>query len=155
MRLDLDTFGETQFSRELLRVGDNAKDMTPAFDAIHELLLETETKQFSTQGSAFSGGWKPLAPSTSWAKIKAGLDLRILHATLRLRDSLTQPNHPDHVYTASGDEMFVGSKVPYGKFHQTGTERMPRRRPFQFDDSTRKQIVKLLQRHLLDRDGLE
>lgn len=149
MRLDLDTFGEKQFSRELLRVGQNAGDMRPAFDQVHELMLDVEERQFSTQGRAFSGGWKPLAPRTLSYKARRGLDMRILHATLRLRKSLTQRSHADHVYRATSDEMFVGSRVPYGPFHQSGTKTMPQRRPFQFDGAVRSDIVKILQRHLL------
>lgn len=148
MRLDLDTFGEKQFSRELLRVARNAGDMRPAFDQVHDLVLETEERQFSGQG-AFSGGWRPLAAATLAYKARKGLDMRILHATLRLRKSLTQRGHEDHVYKATGDEMFVGSRVPYGVHHQFGTKNMPQRRPVQFTPSTRSDIVKILQRHLL------
>lgn len=150
MRLDLETFGEKQFSREILRVGDNAQDMSPAFDDIHTLILGVERGQFSTQGAAYSGGWKPLAASTKRYKARRGLDPRKLHATLRLRDSLTQPTHRDHVFTSSADEMFVGSKVPYGPYHQRGNPNLPRRRPFQFNESVRRNILKILQRHLVD-----
>ena len=150
MRLDLDTFGEKQFSREILRVGDNAMDMRGAFEEIRDMILETEEKQFSSQGAAYSGGWKPLAPSTKQYKASRGLDPRILHATLRLRKSLTKKGHADHVFRSSGDEMFIGSKVPYGPYHQHGGDRLPRRRPFQFDNSVRNDILKTLQRHLVD-----
>lgn len=151
MRLDLDTFGEKQFSRELLRVGSNAGNMKPAFDQVHDLLNEVEERQFSSQGAAFSGGWKPLAPSTKARKARLNLDPRILHATLRLRDSLTSKSHPDHVYRASADEMFWGTKVPYAGVHQNPkTSPLPRRRPIEFNDAIRTQIVKLLQRHLME-----
>lgn len=150
MRLDLDTFGEKQFSRELLRVGQNAGDMTPAFDEIHTLFLDVEQRQFGSQGRAFSGGWKPLAASTKARKARLSLDPRILHATLRLRDSLTSESHPDHVYRASADEMFVGTKVPYAGVHQNPkTSPLPRRRPIEFNAPIRTQIVKILQRHLM------
>ena len=150
MRLDLETFGEKQFSREILRVGRNARDMRPAFDDVHDLIRTVQQKQFSSQGSAYSGGWAPLAPSTRAYKAGANLDPRILHATLRLRKSLTTKGDRDHVFRSSADEMFVGSKVPYGVYHQYGTDRMPRRRPFQFDDKVRNDIVKILQRHLVE-----
>lgn len=149
MRLDLDTFGEKQFSREILRVGSNAGNMRPAFDEVHDLFLDVEERQFSSQGSAFSGGWKPLAPSTRARKARMNLDPRILHATLRLRLALTQAAHPDHVYRASADDMFVGATVPYGPIHQKGGGTLPRRRPIEFNDAIRNQIVKILQRHLM------
>lgn len=152
MRLDLEAFGETVFSRELLRVGANAGDMRPAFDDIHEVLLQAERQQFGTQGG-YSGGWAPLAPSTVAFKARKGLDRRILHATLRLRRSLTESSHADHVYRTTPDEMFVGSSVPYGGYHQRGGGSLPRRRPVDFSSGggprVKNDIVKLLQRHLL------
>lgn len=149
MRITLEAFGEVQFSRELLRLSAAGKDMRPAFDNIHEMFIRAEKMQFATQGGSGSGGWAPLAPSTKAYKKQAKLDPRILHATLRLRDSLTQSSHPDHVYRASADEMFVGSKVEYGIHHQFGTSRMPRRRPVEFTENFRSNIVKALQSHLM------
>lgn len=151
MRLDLETFGEKQFSREILRVGHNAQDMRPAFDEVHELFVDVETKQFSTQGGAYSGGWKPLAGATKARKRRLNLDPRILHATLRLRKSLTNKTHVDHVYRVSPDEMVVGTRVPYAGPHQKprSGSGLPRRRPIEFNDRVRQSILKILQRHLL------
>lgn len=148
MRLELEAFGETQFSREILRVGQNAGNMRPAFDEVHDLLRKTSSEQFSSQGR-YSGGWTPLAPATVAYKARNGLDPRILHATLRLRNSLTQKNARDHVYRATADEMFAGSRVPYGVHHQFGTERMPRRRPVELTEIVKQKILKILQAHLV------
>lgn len=150
MRLELEAFGDTQFARQILRVGDRAANMRPAFDDVRDLLLGVETKQFSSQGRAYSGGWKPLAPATKRYKARRGLDPRILHATLRLRKSWTTKGHPDNVYRATADEMFFGSRTPYARYHQLGTSRMPQRRPFQLDDGVRRRIVKTLQAHLVE-----
>lgn len=153
MRLELEAFGDVQFSREILRVGANARNMRPAFDEIHDIVRGAEKQQFSTQGAAFSGGWKPLAPSTVAEKAAKGLDRRILHRTLRLRTSLTTKHGRDHVYRATADEMFVGTRVSYARWHQLGTERMPQRRPFELNDAVRREIVRVLQRHLVDTGG--
>lgn len=151
MRITLEAFGEVQFSRELLRVAEAAEDMRPAFDTIHEMFINVEKLQFSTQGKSASGGWAPLAPATVAYKAAHKLDPRILHATLRLRDSLTKESHPDHIYRADADEMFVGSRVEYGVHHQFGAPRanLPRRRPVEFTENFRNNIVKTLQRHVL------
>lgn len=151
MRLDLEAFGDVQFSREILRVGDNAANMRPAFDKIHDTLLDVEKKQFSSQGAAYSGGWAPLAPSTVSYKARRRLDPRILHATGALRKSFTTKSDLNHVYRASDDEMFAGSRVPYARWHQLGTSRMPRRRPFELDETVRREILKILQAHLVNR----
>lgn len=124
-------------------------DMRPAFDSVHSLIVDVEKKQFATEGAAYSGSWAPLAPSTVRHKARRGLDPRILHATLRMMRSFTATTHADHVYRASADEMFVGSRVPYARYHQLGTRRMPRRRPFELDEAVRRNIVKILQAHLM------
>lgn len=152
MRLELDAYGDTQFAREILRVGDRAADMRPAFDDIRDMLLGVERKQFNSQGRAFSGGWAPLAPLTVKRKAARNLDPRILHATLRLRKSFTEKGHRDNVYRKTKDEMFFGSRVPYGGYHQHGNPdtNLPQRRPFQLNERTRREVIKILQRHLVD-----
>ena len=148
MRITLEAFGEVQLDRELMRISRNAADMRPAFDSIHQDVLKDDREQFSSEGGRFSGGWRPLAASTVAAKARGGFDLRILHRTLRLRNSLTQPGHADHIYQTTADEMHFGSRVPYGVFHQLGRG-VPRRRPFELDTAARREIMKHLQRHLL------
>lgn len=144
-------FGDKQFSREILRIGDNAGDMRPAFDEVHDLFLDVESRQFASQGGAYSGGWRPLAPATKARKARLNLDPRILHETLRLRKSLTNKTHTDHIYRSSADEMFVGTKVPYAGPHQNpkSSNPLPRRRPIEFSDAIRRDIIKILQRHLV------
>lgn len=145
MWLNVDVFGEVQFSRELLRVADRVYDMRQAWQAIHRSFLGAERRQFATEGATYSGGWAPLKPTTVAAKVASGLDPRVLHATLRLRRSLTSEFSTDHVFRISFDEMFVGSKVPYGVHHQFGTKKMARRRPVEFNDPLRKRWVKIMQ----------
>jgi len=145
MWLNVDVFGEVQFSRELLRIVDRTTDMRPAWQAVHRSFLGAERRQFATEGGTYSGGWAPLKPTTVASKIAAGLDPRVLHATLRLRRSLTSELSADHVFRMSFDEMFVGSSVPYGVHHQFGTKFMQRRRPVEFNDALRKRWVKIMQ----------
>jgi phage gpG-like protein len=125
-------------------------DMRPAFRKIHESFIGVEKYQFSSQG-ALSGGWAPLAASTVDFKAKHGLDPRILHATHRLRDSLTTFEGEDHIYETSHDEMKVGSEVPYGIFHQSTAPRtrLPRRPPVQIRETTKRRWIKYLQMYLM------
>lgn len=93
--------------------------------------------------------WTPLAPSTIWGKKMLGLPetittptgrkprrlmqrqpptgklelsaSNILIRSGRLRDSVGQSYHPDHITRIHGWELEVGTKVPYAVFHQQGT----------------------------------
>jgi phage gpG-like protein len=151
VRIELSAFGDDVFSRELLRFSDRAEDMRPAFALIHNSFLGVERRQFSTEGTAYSGGWAPLAESTRHYKERHGLDPRILHATLALRDSLTSPNNAGHIYQVTRDSMFVGSSVPYGVFHQSRAPRtrLPRRPPVQLSEDVKKRWVKIIQSYLV------
>ncbi len=52
----------------------------------------------------------------------------ILKASGRLSESITKPGHPDSVrYIFNKLTLVLGSKVPYGGAHQTGTNRLPAR----------------------------
>jgi phage gpG-like protein len=154
--LGLDIFGDKQLDREILRVERNGQDMSPAFRAIADVFLAANKAQFDTQGSAGSGGWKPLAESTKTYKLAAGLDPRIMHATLALRRSLTTPGDPNQIRRISSDEMVLGTAVksakgfPYPAVHQHGSRdgRIPRRRPVELTANQRNRWVKILQRFL-------
>lgn len=155
VRLNLDVFGDQQISRELLRFAKRGTDMSPAFKIIADDFLDIEKRQFTSAGRYGSGGWRPLAPSTVAYKARRGLDPRILHATLRLRKSLTQRSGPDVIRKISNDEMFVGTRVKYARHHQHGAPRanLPQRRPVELPDRDRKNWMKILQRFLVEGEA--
>lgn len=148
MQLRIEAFGDNILARDILRIKDRAMDMRPAFEVIHEDFKKVEDWQFSTQGGTHR--WKPLAPSTVAYKAAAGLDPRILHATLRLRKSLTEDGE-DHVHMMTHDELVMGSKVPYGIYHQSRRprKRLPRRPPVDLSETAKRRWVKVLQRYLM------
>lgn len=155
MLIELEIFGDVQLRRELLRFKDATADASPAFEQIlmgtgrgSFSLRKIEGKQFATQGKFASGGWTKLAPSTVAQKARRGLDPRILHATGRLSASLTGPG-PGHIEIVTPQSMIFGTEVPYARFHQSGTHRMPRRRPIELREQDRRGMVRTLQRHLL------
>lgn len=162
MELTIDIFGDKQFARRLLRVGENAGDMSPAFEDIHTDFLRIERAQFSSEGGYASGGWRPLAASTLDFKLRMGFDPRILHRTRLMRRSLTYKNQPGHIKEIGPDEMKVGTRVvsakgyPYPRVHQLGSAKnsTPRRRVVELTHADRRKWVKILQRHLLDTGRL-
>lgn len=151
MTITIDAFGETELNRTLLRIQHAAEDMRPAFNAIHDNFLILEERQFESEGG-YSGGWAPLADSTVAAKAAAGLDPHILQATGELFRSLTEKGDENHVFRITGDSMFMGSKVDYGKYHQSREprSRLPRRPPVTLPEQSKKLWVKFLQSWLME-----
>lgn len=159
MHITITPFGETEMSREILGFAVRAEDPTPVFSAIHQSFLDFETKQFDSQGQAGGQPWAPLKDSTVAAKAAAGLDPRILHATLRLRDSLTSASSSDHIYQRQGNayyhRLIMGSDVDYGKYHQSRSPRpsgLPRRPPVSLPEDVKREWVKMLQRWIVYGD---
>lgn len=148
MHMGLSVFGEQLVSREILRTGERVADPVPLWESLFTDLALVEEEQFDSEGS-FSGGWAPLADSTVQAKALAGLDPRILHATLDLRKSLTEVGGPGNIHIAEPSFMVFGSNVTYGKYHQKGTATMPRRRPVEVPMSMRSRMMKKLQRFIM------
>lgn len=155
MRIVIDTLGEQAVVRELIGIGDRAVDLAPAMDPVMATMRRALTRQFDSQGVHGSGGWAPLAPATVARKRARGLDPRILHATRRLRDSLTERGHRDEVAVARHDGADFGTTVPYARHHQFGTSRMPRRRPVQLPEVDRRQIVRIIQRFVVTGELVE
>lgn len=146
----IEVFGEQAIDRTLTRAGMAIDDARPAWLEIMDFLTEVERRQFASGGSYGSGGWAPLAPSTLRSKQAAGYPDDILVRTGRLKGSLSEVGHGDQVREASPTQMLFGSSVEYGAFHQAGTAVMPRRRPVQPPGADRRDIVKILQRHIVE-----
>lgn len=149
MKLTIEVLGDNAaLERNLLRFGERAMDASPAFGAIALLFWRTEATQFDT-GGTFSGGWEHLAESTVKQKERKFLDPRILIATHALASSLSSGVAPGSVFHVGPHEMFVGSNIPYARFHQTGTRRMPMRKPVELPEPVKVEMVKLLQSYLV------
>lgn len=151
--IEIDVAGDVQLSRELLRFAGRITDASPAFEAIADDLREIETEQFDSQGGRSSGGWRALKASTVAAKSAAGLDSRILHATLAMRKSFTDKSDPAHVEKVTKDSLTFGSSDPKAGIHQQGSSdgaHPPQRRPLELTTMDREGIVKKLQRFMVE-----
>jgi len=151
LQVSFDFYGDVQVNREILRVGERGHNLVPLWDEIHESLMELEEKQFGTQGRHASGGWRPLAESTVLRKASAGLDPRILHATLALRKSLTVRSDPNMLIIMESDFFQFSSKLGYFPFHQLGSrdgEHPPQRRVIEFTKTARANVMKSVQRYV-------
>ena len=147
MQLLVEVDGDQQLARQLARWSDRVQDVRPAFDTIATEIARWETGQFASQGRRASGGWAPLSPRYRAWKERHYPGKNILERTGRLRESLTQ--RPFGVERINAQTMEVGTGVPYSRFHQQGTGRMPRRRPLELTDQDRGELVKILQRFIV------
>jgi hypothetical protein len=77
--------------------------------------------------------------------------LQILVATRRLERAMTQRGG-EQISIARSDGLDFGTTVPYARYHQRGTERMPRRRVAQLPDRARRDIVRAIQRGVVAGD---
>lgn len=145
----ISVFGEEQAARSILRPAEHVAHPQPLWFSLTEDFVQLEEEQFDSQGT-FSGGWAPLADSTISQKAAAGLDPRILHATLKLRESLTRMEAEGAVRIMTEDYMVFGSSIHYGKIHQTGAPaaNIPQRRPVELSTAHRVQMVKKVQRFI-------
>lgn len=144
MEFTFEASGDQLISRKLLRYADRAVAAKPAFESIADTLRGYEKRLFDTQGMSGGQRWDDIADSTRQRKAAAGLDPRVLHATLALRRSLTDKGDPEHEEIAADSFLLFGSKVSYASIHQ----RRRKRRPIQFGENQKKYILKKLQRFI-------
>lgn len=151
MRFTFEISGDKLIEREILRVGAHARDARPAFAVIADFMMGETRRQFDSQGAYASGGWKPLKPATVRAKARRGLDPRILHATGALRRSLTRRGDTNQLLELRPDEMRFGSRLVYAAAHQRPrpTSPLPQRRPLEFTERAKRQIIRTLQRWIV------
>lgn len=148
LRFTLTVEGETQLDREFTRFTELVTDLRPLWPGVITEAKQIFAEQFAGEGVGDRGRWKPLA--TAYAKLKAAKypGKPILQRTGRLIDSLTG-NTADTITRAEPDALTVGTRVFYGRYHQTGTRRMPARRPIDLNEAQRTRLMKVIQRRML------
>ena len=134
-------FGETQFSRSIERVGKYAGNAKPVFQVIGKDWLDMNSDQFGSEGSRSSGGWGDLAPSTV---AQRGSAHPILDDTGLLRQLMESPEsltiHDEYLHFLLDDD-----RQEIAQLHQSGTDKMPQRRVFEFTEFDKDRMVKQLQ----------
>ena len=167
-RVSFTFYGEEQIARTIRRVADNLDNARPLWDELTDRFVAMEVKQFRSEGGHGSGGWAPLSPRyAAWkagrrkghgrkgskrraaneeaGRRQAGNKILVLYGDLS--KSLTQrPLGFEHFTPRS---MTIGSDVVYGKYHQRGGPRLPRRRPIEFRESERRTWVREIQRFVV------
>lgn len=146
MYIYFEVAGDVLINRRMLRISEFAGDAAPAFEMIGEQMLEIEKLQFESEGERSGDPWTPLQQTTVDRKAAAGLDPRILHATLALEKSLTTRGG-DNRFIVTPNMLIFGSELEYAGVHQNPKESnpLPRRRPIDFTEADKVGFIKTLQ----------
>lgn len=95
-------------------------DLTPLMWAIGTILENSTRQRFADKKDPDGVSWEMLAPSTvRQKKNQSGTAQGILVEKGDLLRSIT--------FHANGYSVVIGTDRPYGKYHQTGTQNMPKR----------------------------
>lgn len=145
MQLRVEAVGDTIVRRHLLAMADRTADASPAMGSIIDALYDAARQQFDTQGAYGGTPWPANADTTVERKAREGLDPRILHATLDLRQSLTEEGG-ENIAIATHDGVVFGTTVPHAAFLR---ERYPMVR---VPERERRNWVKIVQKWIIDGD---
>jgi len=113
MRISVRAYGFKMYEEKLFRVSENVVRPQRAFLHAADFLMHITDMTFESQGRRGGGSWKRISEAWKARKEDLNLDPRILHATLRLRKSLTRRGHSEQVLIMNRKELKFGTSVPY------------------------------------------
>lgn len=153
-RITLVVDNKVQFDRIFTRIDERFNNLTPIWGDVKRAFWRYEKEQFKTEGAAGrSGAWQKLSNRYVVQKIeryggKGFAGSGILVASGRLKKSLTGETS-DLIYQTSSKEFAIGSSVPYGKYHQRGGGRLPKRELISLSDNQKRRLQKTIQKALV------
>ncbi|MBT4498064.1 MAG: hypothetical protein HOC74_10105 [Gemmatimonadetes bacterium] len=142
--------GQKQLDRALGLYSANIKDLRGVWPDIRDDFLEGGQAQFASQGKSGSGGWKALSPAYAAWKNAHFPGKPILQRQGDLIGSLTNKSNKRFIYRPSKLGLAIGTRVPYARYHQTGTPDMPARPPIQLTKAQQTRWMKLIQEHIFN-----
>jgi hypothetical protein len=158
VKIEVDVLGDVVLSRRLLRVAENAADLSDAFDTILDTFEEWTGEQFDSRGGTFGTPWDPLADSTIESKTRAGYadPEQPLVATGAL--ALSLQGGPGGVHEVGPEGATWGTRNPNAMWHhgrdRSGTNPVPRRPIFELDEIRRRWIMGVLHRSVFEAGAL-
>ena len=142
--------GETQVSGALIGILKRVKDLRPLANPYDWIIRADIQENFGKDG----GGrlkWIDLTPSTVAQRIRHGYPGQhpILVQSGRLKSSLLQKGHGEHILKKSKDCIEIGTEVPYAKWHQSPQAK--KRRPLIYiTGKTVNRLVQATRQFILD-----
>jgi phage gpG-like protein len=113
----------------LTGVSGRVKNLRPVFHGpIDQSVSELFSAQFHTEGAFGGRRWAALSQQTIKQRMQRGRGRGgILRDTSRLWASLVKRGSPEGIRAITDSRYRRGTAVPYARFHQEGTKRMPQR----------------------------
>lgn len=139
----------TAFARRFDRFAEHITDATAVWEAIADSLEGEVRKAFQTEGSSTGTKWHPLSRGYATWKARHYPGRRILEATGALRKSYEQGGG-GHIRKVSPRSMTWGSEVPYGRYHQAGSGRLPRRPILRLTGDVKDQWERIIHKFIID-----
>jgi phage gpG-like protein len=124
--VDVDTSKADRRFGQILR---RSRDFKAVFRWMFQELQEAHRENFRTQGAASGFPWKPLEPQYASWKIENYGANGVLVRSGDLERSLTMNSGRGAVRDIGARTAEFGTKLPYAKFHQSGTSNMAQRKP--------------------------
>lgn len=150
MQFEIVIQGDKLVVEKFKKMGYAASFAVNAMNKVGLFMMEVEDEIFDYQGFRGGGpGWLPY--SEEWGKRKEheGLDLRILHAKLELRESMTKLGSPHQIFDVTPKSVNLGSTLVYADIENAI-------RPFtQFTPDDLREIRNIITEHLMKVWGEE
>ena len=143
---------DTELRQRLAQLSRDSQDLSPAMEAISEILVASTEDAFENERSPDGTPWAPLADSTLKRRLKAGRDGPILQITRDLLRSIDSDH--DRTSAVAGTNVIYAATHHFGHEHDNlfgrGIEATIPARPFLGVSSNHaRDIVRALQDHLL------
>lgn len=134
-------------------------DMRNFAPVVSDEFYRAEAEQFQSEGArGASGKWSPLSKAYERYKAVKFPGKGILEATGALKESLTDREALDAIFSASREEIVLGTKVPYAVAHHRGRGRLPARPVISLSEAQKRRMQKAIQQQLVEftrRAGFE
>lgn len=143
MRLELTITGDEAAERHLDTMGDRAVDARPVWNVVAGLVMRETRRQF-----ALGSGWAPLAASTRERKARQHKPAQAMVDSGALRASLTRRGARGQILDLQRDEMRLGTRIFYARFHQRG-KGVPERKVLDLTPAVKRRISRDLADHIV------
>lgn len=132
---------------------ERLRDLRPAWRAVLTYLRGATKDQFRTEGGRGGARWKPLNPQYEKFKKVQYPGQPILRASDKLFGSLMDKTR-DSILATTKTELRYGTRRPYGRYHQKGLGRNPRRQFLVVTEADRRNIKAIVREYLRGQSRL-